>query len=321
MSPNGDLKFVVLTLMTKVFFLTVGIPTIIQAQSIAPGDHAEFPLRPPSEKATVGQSPIDAEKVIFRTGNYDEFGLNRTIENIQTPTLTVYRPAIPAHGKSAIVICPGGGYAMEVIDREGHAIARYFAANGLVAAVLKYRLPTTDTFEKGIPHSQVDAMEAVRYLRRRVNDWQINEHRIGIMGFSAGGHLAGSTAMLAAANDGSRPDFAVLLYPVALMHGEYMHVGSRDRLLGPTPSPARVAEFSLEKRVRDDLPPFFICHATNDKVVPLPNAELLAEALRQVKVPTELLIVKSGGHGFALGRDQESAKWKEQFLIWLDTLP
>ncbi len=144
---------------------------------------------------------------------------------------------------------------MEVVDREGHAIARYFAANGLVAAVLKYRLPTSDTFEKGIPRSQEDAMEAVRHLRRRANDWQINERRIGIMGFSAGGHLAGSTTMLAKVNDGSRPDFAVLMYAVTLMHGEHMHVGSRDRLIGPSPSAARVAEFSLEKRVRADLPP------------------------------------------------------------------
>ena len=302
-------------------FFMLASATLLHAQTIAPGDHAEFPLREPPAKAVKGAPTPEAEKIIFRTGNYDDLGLNRTIENIQTPTLTVYRPAKAAHGNSAMVVCPGGGYAMEVIDREGHAIARYFAAQGLTIAVLKYRLPTADTFEKGLPASQQDALEAIRYLRRRASEWQINPHRIGIIGFSAGGHLAGSTAMLGETSDGSRPDFAVLMYAVTLMHGKDMHTGSRERLLGPNPSEARIAEFSLEKRARPGLPPFFLCHATNDKVVQLPNAELLAAALRQASVPVELLIVPTGGHGFSLGRDEASSVWKERFLLWLDHPP
>ncbi|MBL9117257.1 MAG: alpha/beta hydrolase [Verrucomicrobiaceae bacterium] len=305
----------------KLALLLLATATLLHAQTIVPGDHAEFPLREPPAKAVKGAPAPEAEKVTFRVGNYDELGLNRTVENIQTPTLTVYRPAKPSHGNAAMVVCPGGGYAMEVIDREGHAIARYFAAQGLTVAVLKYRLPKADTFEKGLPDSQQDALEAIRYLRRRASEWQINPKRIGIIGFSAGGHLAGSTAMLGEAADGSRPDFAVLMYAVTLMHGEDMHVGSRERLLGPNPSEARIAEFSLEKRARPGLPPFFLCHATNDKAVPLPNAELLADALRTVNVPTELLIVPTGGHGFSLGRDEASSVWKERFLLWLDHLP
>ena len=301
--------------------LLLATTTVLHAQTIAPGDHAEFPLREPPAKMVKGTPAPEAEKVTFRIGNYDDLGLNRTIENIQTPTLTVYRPAKPAHGNAAMVVCPGGGYAMEVIDREGHAIARYFAAQGLTVAVLKYRLPKADTFEKGLPDSQQDALEAIRYLRRRASDWQLNPLRIGIIGFSAGGHLAGSTAMLGEATDGSRPDFAVLMYAVTLMHGKDMHTGSRELLLGPNPSEARIAEFSLEKRARPGLPPFFLCHATNDKVVPLPNAELLTTALREANVPAELLIVPTGGHGFSLGRDEASAVWKERFLAWLDALP
>ena len=305
----------------KLPFLLLATTTVLHAQTIAPGDHAEFPLREPLAKAVKGAPAPEAEKTTFRIGNYDDLGLNRTIENIQTPTLTVYRPAKPAHGNAAMVVCPGGGYAMEVIDREGHAIARYFAARGLTVAVLKYRLPAADTFEKGLPASQQDAIEAIRVLRRHADDWQINPKRIGIIGFSAGGHLAGSTAMLGEAGDGSRPDFAVLMYAVTLMHGEAMHVGSRERLLGPKPTEARIAEFSLEKRARPGLPPFFLCHATNDKVVPLPNAELLANSLRAANVPNELLIVPTGGHGFSLGRDEASSVWKERFLSWLDALP
>lgn len=299
------------------FFATV---TMLHAQTIAPRDHVELPLREPPAKAAKGAPAAEPEKVIFRIGNYDEFGLNRTVENVQTPTLTVYRPAKAAHGNAAMVVCPGGGYAMEVIDREGHAIARYFAAQGLTVAVLKYRLPAADTFDQGLPVSQQDALEAVRCLRRRASEWQVNPRCIGIMGFSAGGHLAGSVAMRGEAADGSRPDFAVLMYAVTLMHGEDMHRGSRERLLGPNPSEVRIGEFSLEKRARPGLPPFFLCHATNDKAVPLPNAEVLAQSLREAHVPTELLVVPSGGHGFALGRDEASAVWKERFLSWLDAL-
>ncbi len=301
--------------------LFLAAASLLHGQTIAPGDHAEFPLRPLPAKAVKGAPAPEAEKVIFRIGNYDEFGLNRTIENIQTPTLTFYRPAKAAHRNAAIVVCPGGGYAMEVIDREGHAIARSLASQGLTAAVLKYRLPKADTFESGLPDSQQDALEAIRLLRRKAGEWQIDPQRIGIIGFSAGGHLAGSTAMLGEAADGSRPDFAVLMYAVTLMHGEHMHAGSRERLLGPDPDAARIAEFSLEKRARAGLPPFFLCHARNDHVVPLPNAELLASALRGTGVPVELLIVDSGGHGFGLGRDEESAGWKARFLSWLDALP
>lgn len=121
--------------------------------------------------------------------------------------------------------------------------------------------------------------------------------------------------------DGSRPDCGVMMYPVVVMDGEHVHAGSREHLLGPSPSAERIAEFSLEKRARAGLPPFFLCHAKNDKVVPLANSELLANALRTANVPVELLIVASGGHGFSLGRDEEWARWKDRFLAWLDALP
>jgi acetyl esterase/lipase len=285
------------------------------------GSHAEFPLRAPPAKAVKGAPLPEAERVTFRVGSYDEFGLNRTVENVQTPTITVYRPAQPAHRGAAMVLCPGGGYSMLVIDREGHAVARYFAQQGITVAVLKYRLPTAETFSAGMPASQADALEAVRFLRLRAGEWRIDAKRIGIMGFSAGGHLAGSTAIFGDVTDGSRPDFVAMLYPVVVMDGPHAHQGSRERLLGPAPTAGRVAEFSLERRARPGLPPFFLCHATNDSGVPVQNSELLSRALRTAGVPAELLIVSSGGHGFALGRDDESARWKSRFFAWLDALP
>ncbi len=292
----------------------------IAADQPQPGSHAELRLRP-LVKAAKGAPASPPELISFRSGNEDDLGFNRIVQDITVPTVTVYRPARPAHRGAALVVCPGGGYSMEVIDREGHAIARYFSQQGLTVAVLKYRLPSADTFAQGIPASQQDALEAIRFMRGHADEWGFAKDRIGIMGFSAGGHLAGSTAILGNAADGSRADFSAMLYPVVVMEGQYVHQGSREHLIGTNPTPERVAEFSLERRARPGLPPFFLCHARDDKGVPFQNSELLANALKAANVPAEMLIVESGGHGFALGRDAESGRWKDRFLTWLDGLP
>jgi acetyl esterase/lipase len=158
-------------------------------------------------------------------------------------------------------------------------------------------------------------------LRQRAPAWGINPRRIGIAGGSAGGHLAGSAGVFGAAADGSRPDFVCLLYPVVCLEGPYAHKGSRANLLGPNPPAERLAEFSLERRARADMPPYFFVHALDDKGVPPQNSELFAAALREKGVPAEVLLVATGGHGFGLGRDAESARWKEAFLAWLERLP
>jgi acetyl esterase/lipase len=283
------------------------------------GSNAEFPLRPTlDDKNTSALSP---ETVIFRAQNLDDRGLNRTVQNIAIPTLTVYRPVHPAHGGAALVVCPGGGYEKVVIDREGYAIARYFEQQGITVAVLKYRLPGQETFAAGLPASQQDALEALRFMRKHAEEWGFAKDRVGIMGFSAGGHLAGSTAIFGDATDGSCPDFVAMLYPVVVMDDPYMHRGSREKLIGPAPSPERIAEFSLERRARAGLPPFFIAHAKNDKLVPVQNSVLLTDALRTADVPAELFLLDTGGHGFSLGRDPDSSSWKDRFIFWLDTLP
>jgi acetyl esterase/lipase len=173
----------------------------------------------------------------------------------------------------------------------------------------------------GLPFPQQDALAAIKLVRSRAQAWGIDPKRVGILGGSAGGHLAGSIGIIGDAAEGTRPDFVALLYPVVSMDEPNVHMGSRTKLLGATPTAERLAEFSLEKRARAGLPPYFLVHAKDDKGVPPANSELLAAALKEKGVPAELLIVAKGGHGFGLGRDAESGRWKDAFLTWLDQLP
>lgn len=260
------------------------------------------------------------EEVAFIPTKLDDAGFNRVVTKVSWPTLTVYRPE-PARNKGvAMVVCPGGGYASLVIDREGHAIARHFQQHGLTVAVLKYRLPDSASDGLGLPRSQQDALAAIQFLRRHTADWKLGPRRIGVLGCSAGGHLAGSVGVLAEAAAGNRPDFVALLYPVVFMDGPWVHEGSRRCLLGPKPTRERLAEFSLEQRARPGLPPFFIVHAKDDPRVAVENSIHLAQALAQAGVPVELRVVEKGGHGFGLGRDPESRPWPGQFLAWLEHL-
>jgi acetyl esterase/lipase len=277
----------------------------------------EIPLRAPLPSNT----PPSIEEVVYRHNNYDDRGFNRVVQKVTVPTLTVYHPTGSARRGAAMVVCPGGGYSYVAIDREGHALGRYFSERGITVAVLKYRLPNPEVTKDGLPLSHQDALAAVQFVRERAKEWGVDPKRVGILGGSAGGHLAGSIGMLGEAANGSRPDFVALLYPVVCMDGPYVHEGSRTKLLGSTPAPERVAEYSLEKRARAGLPPYFLVHAKDDKGVPSQNSELLAAALREKSVPVELLLVESGGHGFGLGRGAESARWKDAFLAWFDKLP
>jgi acetyl esterase/lipase len=300
-----------LSLRTWLLLATL-TPTLALAQTVE-----EYPLRAPVEST----APQTIEEVIYRHNGYDDRGFNRVVQKITVPTLTVYRPQQVGHRGAAFVMCPGGGYGYVAIDKEGHAIGRYFAERGITVAVLKYRLPDPASTPTGLPWSQQDALAAVQFVRAHAEQWGIDPKRIGIAGGSAGGHLAGSVGMLGNAGDGSRPDFVALLYPVVFMDGSYAHKGSRSHLIGSSPSAERIAEFSLERQARPGLPPYFLVHAKDDKGVPPQNSELLAAALREKSVPVELLLVATGSHGFGLGRDEESGRWKTAFLTWLDKLP
>jgi acetyl esterase/lipase len=300
----------------KLFLIPLALSGIFSIGLAMGPSIEEFPLIDP---ATV--KPGAVEEIVYRNTNLDDRGFNRAARNVCVPTLTVFHPAGGINGGAAVVVCPGGGYQYVTIDREGAVLGRYFSARGITVAVLKYRLPNPAAGDRGLPYPQQDAIAAMALMRSHAKEWGIGAKRIGMLGASAGGHLAGSLGILEAVPVESRPDFVALLYPVVCMDGPYVNAGSRDALLGPSASEARREAFSLEKQIRPGLPPFFVAHAKDDRAVPYQNSELLVAALHARHVPAELLLVETGGHGFGLGRDAESARWTKAFLSWLNRLP
>lgn len=233
--------------------------------------------------------------------------------------LTVHRPE-KSNG-AAIVICPGGGYGGLVTGGEGHGIAAWLNKHGVTGAVLEYRLP------KGRPYVPLlDAQRAIRTVRSRAKAWNLDPARIGIIGFSAGGHLASTAATHfddgdAASDDAverqsCRPDFAILVYPVISM-GAMTHSGSRRNLLGEKPSEELVQLFSNEKQVTPQTPPTFLAHAQDDKPVPPKNSQLFYDALRANRVPAKYLRLPSGGHGLNGYKGPMWDAWQKQSLEWL----
>lgn len=247
---------------------------------------------------------------------------------VQTPTMTVYLPAKKSATGQAVVICPGGGYARLAYDWEGLDVAKLLNAKGIAAIVLKYRLPVAKS--NITPHLSplLDAKRAVRIVRANAARWNINKANVGIMGFSAGGHLASTLATHYDAGDAgaadsvermsSRPDFAVLVYPVISMSKPIMHTGSRNNLLGEKPDSALAKLYSNELQVTAQTPPTFLVHATDDNGVPVENSLLFYQALKDANVPAELHVYPKGGHGFglAVGRGYLET-WPDRLVDWL----
>jgi acetyl esterase/lipase len=238
-------------------------------------------------------------------------------------TITVHRAAQP--NGAALVICPGGGYGGRVSGPEGHGIAAWLNAHGIAGVVLDYRLP------KGRPEVPLlDAQRAIRLTRSHAKEWGIDPVRIGIIGFSAGGHLAASAATLStpgSAGDAdavqrvsSRPDFAILVYPVISMQEGLTHGGSRANLLGGQPSVELALRFSTERQVGAATPPTYLAHALDDKVVVIENSRAFAAAMKAAKRPVELLELPSGGHGLNGYQGPSWDAWQAGSLAWLATL-
>jgi acetyl esterase/lipase len=222
---------------------------------------------------------------------------------------------------TAVVICPGGGYGMLVTGPEGHGIAKWLNAHGITGIVLEYRLPKGRAY---VP--LLDAQRAIRTVRANAKDWNINPSRVGIIGFSAGGHLASTAATHFDAGDpkaedpvarmSSRPDFAILVYPVVTM-GAKTHGGSRANLLGRDLKPELVELFSNEKQVSTNTPPMFLAHAKDDTMVSPDNSRNLYDALQAQHIPSEYLELPSGGHGLNGYRGPMWTAWQERSLAWL----
>jgi acetyl esterase/lipase len=233
--------------------------------------------------------------------------------------LTVHRPE-HSNG-TAIVICPGGGYGGLVTGAEGHGIAAWLNSHGITGAVLEYRLPAG---RYRVP--LLDAQRAIRTVRAHAAEWKLRSDRIGIMGFSAGGHLAATAATHFDDGDaqaqeavdrvGCRPDFAVLIYPVVTM-GTLTHGGSRNALLGKEPSAELIKEFSNELQVTDRTPPTFLAHARDDEAVPPAHSQSFYEALKAQHVPTEYLELEGGGHGLNGYKGPYWDAWQKRSLEWL----
>jgi len=241
-----------------------------------------------------------------------------------TPTISLYRPATAATG-AAFVVCPGGGYS-RLADHEGHNVAVWLNGIGVSAFVLKYRLGPRYRH----PAPLQDVTRAIRTVRARANEWGVDPGRIGVIGFSAGGHLASTVAtQFDAGNPGAadpvervsgRPDVAVLAYPVISMEEGIAHAGSRNNLLGPNPSAELVQALSTDRRVTARTPPTFLFHTADDVGVVVENSLRFAAALRAAKVPNELHVFETGRHGVGLAPDNPVlSAWPRLLESWLRT--
>lgn len=276
--------------------------------------------------ATPATQPESIRDRIDRNGARD-----RTVRDVSRPTLVAF-PVEGARLTAGVVVVPGGGYAGQVFDREGYFVAEQLRRRGLVAFVLKYRLPNgTPPSHDRLPAPAEDVIRSVQTIRATATRWNVDPQRVGVLGFSAGGHAAGTAATQfdlryakddAIAQQPARPDFAGLIYAVASMRDPLAHAGSRQRLLGPMPDEALLDRFSTARRVTSRTPPLFLVHARDDRVVPVGNTLEVAEAGRVAGVPCEVLLFDTGGHGFGIARGTvEPAGWLDRFAAWAASPP
>ncbi len=262
--------------------------------------------------------PYDMKEITLnRNGKFAGY------KSISKPTLEIYLPAKTNSKTAAVIICPGGAYGMESYELEGRNIAKAFIKQGVVAFILKYRLPSDSIMkDKSIGPLQ-DAQKAIKLVRQKAVEWNIDINKVGIMGFSAGGHLASSagthfdTSFIPnKENISLRPDFSILVYPVISMSDNLAHLGSRTNLLGADPSPEKIKFFSNELHITDKTPPTWITHAGDDKVVDVDNSIVFYEALRHNNVPVEMHLYPKGDHGFVLKLPTEA--WMNPLFGWMN---
>ncbi|WP_293302899.1 alpha/beta hydrolase [Pedobacter sp. UBA4863] len=243
------------------------------------------------------------------------------ITKVSKPELYIFKPKNPTG--AAVIICPGGGYTLLALDKEGLKVAKRFQEIGITAFVLKYRLPSDLIMKDKTIGPLQDALQAIYLVRKNAASFGVNPAKVGIMGFSAGGHLASSASTHYADmkidnedNISLRPSFSILIYPV-ITFGQYTHAGSVLRLLGEKPTDEQRKYFSSERQVTAETPPTFMVHANNDKAVPVQNSLRYNEALVKNGVPAELHIYQAGGHGFGLFNKTTNDDWFERLKNWL----
>ncbi|RIV30499.1 alpha/beta hydrolase [Flagellimonas lutimaris] len=299
-------------------FLCVLFSMVLSAQDTI------MPLWP---KAIPNQMETSEKEVIEHTDDGIVW-----ITNVQKPTLEVYLPAQRNANGKAVVIFPGGGYYGLAYDWEGTDIAKALNAKGVAGIVVKYRLPGSKSITKNknvVPLQ--DAQRAIRLVKSKAAEWNLDSDKIGIMGFSAGGHLASTLGThyndqvynrQDDADDlSARPDFMILIYPVITLGVSSTHTGSRVSLVGENPTEDAVVYLSNEKHVTEATPPTFLLHAMDDDAVPVENTTLFFDALRKHNVPTTMHVYPEGRHGFALAlHDDKLKNWTNLLFDWLETL-
>ena len=247
------------------------------------------------------------------------------ISNVVQPNLTIFLPDPATANGTAVIICPGGGYARLSIDSEGYDVAKRLNLLGVAAFVLKYRLPNDQSQPDKTIAPLLDAQQALRFVRQQAAKYRVNPERIGLMGFSAGGHLAATAGTQFARPAGDspgpesvRPAFLVLLYPVISFSDTLRHPGSRDNLLGKSPTAEQIQLFSSELHVSAQTPPTFLVHAEDDKTVPVNNSIVFYQACLRHGVPVEMHLYPKGGHGFGLTNKTTSDLWTDRLRNWFD---
>jgi acetyl esterase/lipase len=281
----------------------------IQAQTTMPLYEGEIPN---------SRSSIDQENPVFNSDGI------LTIYKVSRPTLTIFLPPKEKATGAAVIICPGGSYSYLAAAHEGTDVARQFASSGIAAFVLKYRIPDSSTMIYKEVGPLQDAQRAILVLRSRASEWGIDPGRIGIMGFSAGGHLASTAGTHFNKNYidnpnhiNLRPDFMILIYPVISFTQSIRHQGSTQNLLGADSSQEKIKEFSNEMQVTDQTPPAFLVHAKDDNVVPYANSVEFVKALQMHQIPVELYTYDQGGHGFGLNNKTSTRHWMDACILWL----
>ncbi len=248
------------------------------------------------------------------------------ISHVSRPTITVFLPPAKKATGTAVIICPGGGYSIIAAGHEGYDVAKKFNEMGVAAFVLKYRIPDDAYMQDKETAPLQDAQRAIQLVRQKAKKWNINPARVGIMGFSAGGHLASTAGThfnksMIENPDGTnlRPDFMILVYAVISFTDSIGHTGSRDNLLGKNPSPEKIIEYSNELQVTGQTPPAFLVHAGDDDAVKVQNSISFYEALERRNIPAELHIYQKGGHGFGLNNPTTKDKWMKSLKNWMDS--
>ena len=288
------------------------IPALAKAQK-------EIPLY---QGIIPGSIPCNIPEHSFIDTSWNKNGI-LIIEKVTTPTLTIYLPPKEKQNGTAVLICPGGGYSIIAAGHEGIDVAKAFNEIGVTAFVLKYRIPNDACMNNKMFMPLQDAQQAIYLIRKNAKEYGIDTSKLGIMGFSAGGHLASTagthftSVRKEISGENLRPDFMILGYPVISFSDSIGHIGSRNNLIGKNADAKWIHYFSNEEQVTSNTPPTFLVHASDDDAVNPENSIRFYQALLKNKVVAELHLYQNGGHGFGLNNPTTNDKWFERCINWM----